>query len=488
MYQDERTITPNNETDSVDPKDYRIKIIIKNTSSYDFEVDQTELESGQFISFEPIGPCATNEPDKHALGTCQKGQESLIIYEKYNGKGPKGTLAFKAKGNETAFYFKLYFDLSWYYEENPRCAYIYQQGDYSMASTGCCFLTPGYYKNFTSEITIFDPVLCNNFYHVSDTHFENNLEGVKFAYIFDYVHRRLFDRINSDDQALGLIHTGDICYEDQHFEDYKKYYLKAGNVRDDFKPKYLKNLYEGYGNHDKSDVIDQIKQRHINARGYEKNSYDQCICDDYDSENYLHYFWTWHGVRFIHLNLAPIDEKDNDGHEGYKALSYLKTALTYTGDQMPVILCFHYLIDSEYQDKPGYGFLSEQQIKDFWDAIKDYNICAIICGHLHGVGQPYFSFVYNKELYTTNIRSYFSAIIPCRYKEKVKEKEIEGYRSYYYRFQFDDENKIIKAYYYKIKIPDEAEPHELDFHIEDIDITAGKKPTCDVKPAIPEED
>lgn len=317
----------------------------------------------------------------------------MILYERLNGYGPKGTLFFKAKDNEGTFYFKLYFELS-ISASNPRCTYIYPDGDYSMVSPIYCFPTCGDANTYTAEFTISEPVLCNNFYHVSDTHFSDGLEKKEDANRFNYVHKNIFDKINSDDLSLGLIHTGDICYQDEHFSDYRNYYLKAPSVRDDFKPKYLKNLYEGYGNHDKSDVIKSIQERHYN--GWHNTSYDQCICEDYDSPR-IHYYWYWHGVCFIHLNLAPIDGKDNSGNDGNNALSYLKEVLEQWGDQKPVILCFHYLITLMIQDNPNLDFLSAQQIKDFWDVIKDYNICAILCGHVHQLNQNDFSFKYNHE-------------------------------------------------------------------------------------------
>lgn len=471
MYQDERAITPNNEQEPPSNEWRRLKIIIKNTSSHSFLVYE-DLKYGERL-----------EPESGLPGfTCEKNTSIKILYQRDRGYGPQGTLHFTAKDDDKLI-FKLYFDHSML-DKDPRCTYIYQQGDNSIASPICCFPILESGSTYRSDFTISDPVECKNFYHVSDTHFSDGLEKEEYAHVFENVHRTLFERINNDEQSLGLIHTGDICYEDEHFKDYKKYYLKAGRVEDDFKPKYLKNLYEGYGNHDLSDVIDQIKQRHINASGHEKHSYDQCICENYDSYNQLHYYWTWRGVRFIQLNLAPIDEKDEAGNNGYNALSYLKEVLELWGDQKPVILCFHYLLTQEIQEKSGLGFLKAQQIKDFWDVIKDYNICAIICGHIHkpGIGQPKFSFKYNDEVFTTNITCYFSCIQPN------KPDGEDAYHSYYYKFKFNDDNSKIEVYYYRIKSTEGSLPTEVKFHTSDIDITARKKPTCVVKPALPEED
>ena len=483
MHQDERTITQNNETGEENGW-LRLKIIVKNTSNYSFKVFE-DLKHGELTIFEPVGPCDNNEFDSEKgklIGICEKKKDTIIVYQRLRGFGPQGALFLKSKEN-SKFYFKLYFDLS-RIPTNPRCTYIYQGGDYSMVTPIFCFPTEGDDSEYVVEYSISDPVLCNNFYHVTDTHFSDGLEDKEYANKFNYAHKCLFDRINSDDQSLGLIHTGDVCYEDEHFSDYQKYYLKAPNVRDDFKPKYLKNLYEGYGNHDKSDVIKSIHNRLENGR--ENTSYDQCICEiNKDLINPYHYYWYWHGVCFIHLNLAPIDGKDKSGNDAKEALTYLKDVLKILGDQKPVILCFHYLIAYEFQDNPEVEFLTAQQKKDFWDVIKDYNICAILCGHIHNIFSSYrFSFIFNNEKYVTNIPCYSAGTMkPDYYGSK------EAYKSTYYRFEFDDEKKKIKAYKNEITFLAEPVPQTSEYNmLGGIDITAGKKPKCDITPESAKKD
>ena len=484
MYQDERAITPKNEEEPASNEYRKLKIIIKNTSSHDFKVYQ-DLYCGVLLSFESGDHCINNESDSNGfeyIGTCGMNTDTTILYERKNYKGPQGTLYFKDIDNGDTFYFKLYFDHS-LQPSDPRCTYVYQQGDYSIASPICCFPVLESGSTYRSEFTISDPVLCNNFYHVSGTLFSSRLEEKEYAEVFATAHEGLFDRINRDDRSLGLIHTGGICYKDQHFDDYKKYYLKAGRKEDDFKPKYLKNLYEGYGNHDKSDVIDHIKQRHKNASGHEKHSYDQCMSEGCDSNKNLHYYWTWHGVRFIHLNLAPIDEWDIDGNQGYNALRYLEQILLEWGNQKPVILCFNHLLTYETETTSGHGFLDDVQFKDFWFFIYKFNVCAILCGHQHGVCQPNFSFVFNEELYDTNLRCYCATFVPERFADKRE----EGYVSYYYRFKFDEKNEKIAVFKNFIKVPDGGLAHGFEVHIADIDITAGPKLKYDIKPVPPKE-
>ena len=105
--------------------------------------------------------------------------------------------------------------------------------------------------------------------------------------------------------------------------------------------------------------------------------------DDYDV-NYthkvtgFHYSWDWHDVHFVQLNLFPGDKaSDVDGGKAdpYQSLSFLKEDLSrYVGDSgRPVILVFHY---------PPYMEAGAWQVK-FWDAIREYQVIALIVGHAH---------------------------------------------------------------------------------------------------------
>ena len=483
MQQDERSTKVNT--------DLRLKIIIKNKSEYDFDV-YYKLKSGEFCKSENFRPYDNkeadgNEVDRNApdsneyeyCATLLRQRDSMILFGQKKGCGPQGQLLFFTDtllGNRR---FKLYFDLS-ILPTNPRCTYIYPLGDYPMVSPICCFPTEGDANTYTVEYTISDTEECKNFYHVTDTHFSDGFDDEEQAKRANYAHKSLFDRINNDDLAFGLIHTGDICDWDEHFKQYCNYYLKAANVRDDFRPKYLKNLYEGYGNHDRSDVIKHIKKRH---ESFQKNdSPDQGVYEECAS-NGLHYLWKWRGVYFIHLNLAPIDGKDTDGLDGNEALTYLKNVLnklyTQWGVLKPVILCFHYLISVKYGK---HDFLSDQQKKDFWDVIKDHNICAILCGHEHGYYNPFnLSFKYNEEYYDIEIPCYCAGPMkPCDYGDEV-------YKSTYYRFTFEDDKQIITPYKNEIIFRKGTPPDTFEnYEPVKINIAEGKKPACHISPNPPE--
>lgn len=480
MQQDERITTGNNEATGGIFDIIRLKIIIKNQSGHSFNVDKF-LKSGEEV--DGIAPLNNTESDSHEnvrIGICEKDKETIYLFEQYHLKGPQGALYFTAV-DHGQWKFKLYFDLS-ILEENPRCAYIFPYGDYSFVSPICCFPTLGDCDTYTYtvEFTISDPELCkcNSFYHVTDTHFNPEFDEGDQAERFKIAHEILFDRINNDNTSLGLIHTGDITHEGQNFSQYEKYYLKAPNVQkynEESNPKYLKNLYEGYGNHDRSNVIERIKERH--EHWLENDSQDQCAFEDCAS-NGLHYYWRWRGVYFIHLNLAPIDGKD-----GNDALAYLNMILNRLyiewGKLVPVILCFHYLISLSIPEEHRHkvDFLTDQQKKDIWDVVKDYNVCAILCGHVHTMFNRYmFSFTYNGEEYRTSIPCFCAgALKPVLYKS---ERII---KSTYYRFEFDEENNKIVPYRNYIEFPENAPKKIREDKMKcSIDISSGKKPACDI--------
>ncbi len=372
------------------------------------------------------------------LEKCPPNEEKTIEYEGYHSKGPKGCLDFYANDNSN-YKFRLYFELS-YSSSNPRCSYIYQQNDYSMVYPVVCF--PVYNeeeKYYKVEYTISKPKKCTNFYHISDTHFSDGIGNV--SDMFFNANSFLFQKINGDDLALGLIHTGDICYQDESFALYRNLYLKKPihtfPMYQIFEGVYLKNLYEGYGNHDKKKVINSIKERHIRSTIEEDDSeaYDQSPLDlILDEENKLHYRWRWHNVHFIHLNLAPIDGEDASGNKGYNALTFLKKQLDNIGTEEPVILCFHYYMRIWVQEKETLNFMKEEDIFKFWDTIKGYNICAMLNGHIHGMEHGNFDFKYNETKYYTNV--------PCFCAGGFNVKANFGTVGYYtYSFKDDDNDE-----------------------------------------------
>lgn len=152
------------------------------------------------------------------------------------------------------------------------------------------------------------------------------------------------------------------------------------DIFDGFKDDYCGNgqgrlnwpVYECFGNHDTTDTHgtsdyarEQVRNRTL--AGERPGIFDI-------SDNGYHYSWTWDNIHFVNLNLYP-------GAIG----TYAKGSLEFLiGDLAKhigssgraVVLYFHYdLIRLDW-------WLPEEQAA-FYDAIKDYNIVAIIHGHRH---------------------------------------------------------------------------------------------------------
>jgi len=103
-----------------------------------------------------------------------------------------------------------------------------------------------------------------------------------------------------------------------------------------------------------------------------------------------HYSWDWHDVHFVPLNLFPgdspipipdqtVDSETADLSPFYR-LSYLNADLASTvgNSRRPVILIHHYGFDPF-----SLGWWTEEQRLHYWNAIKDYNVIAILTGHVH---------------------------------------------------------------------------------------------------------
>lgn len=111
------------------------------------------------------------------------------------------------------------------------------------------------------------------------------------------------------------------------------------------------------------------------------------------SPNGFHYAWQWNGVHFICVNLCPADTTDPETPFTYgkpgpgswndplAALKFLKEYLRNVGRDDPVIIWQHY----GYCE--GFNFdwywWSAKQRRAFYDAVKDYNIVALLHGHTH---------------------------------------------------------------------------------------------------------
>jgi len=152
------------------------------------------------------------------------------------------------------------------------------------------------------------------------------------------------------------------------------------DIFDGFKDDYCGNgegrlnwpVYECFGNHDIDDESgssnysrDQVRNRTL--AGERPGVFDT-------SENGYHYSWTWDNIHFANLNLYP-------GAIGSYALGSLEFLISDLAKNVgnsgrAVVLYFHYDFIRDSWWEP-------EEKTAFYDAIKDYNIVAMIHGHRH---------------------------------------------------------------------------------------------------------
>ena len=112
------------------------------------------------------------------------------------------------------------------------------------------------------------------------------------------------------------------------------------------------------------------------------------------SDNGLHYAWNWDGVHFVCVNLCPADSTDAQtpfkyGHPGPGSWNDPLGALTFLKDYLrknvrggePVIIWQHYGYCEGFNF--DWEWWSAKQRREFYDAVKDCNIAAILHGHTH---------------------------------------------------------------------------------------------------------
>lgn len=311
--------------------------------------------------------------------------------------------------------------------------------------------------DFYVKVTIGAFVKCNRFIHISDTHIgdeydkysHGNKDYSNYVLNDDTItneyekHKIVMHEINNEFRAkeikddktvyfdyvdiLGIIHTGDIfgSFDEQpkvgnydaeyafhrYFNEvYKKIYSRPSH--------YLKNttldkldyltshLFEGVGNHDdgcagkhKTEVWDDIIDR--NDRKWENgsNTVDSRMPSVKTKSGVdvrrkrAHYYWDWHDVRFIQINLSVVDGMftKNNGYKtfGYNSYDYLNSILEKSKG-MPVVLCTHIghgKTPSEYNEGLEDKFISEEDRNKYYEILRNNkNIFLILQGHTHGFG------------------------------------------------------------------------------------------------------
>lgn len=135
-------------------------------------------------------------------------------------------------------------------------------------------------------------------------------------------------------------------------------------------------VYEGFGNHD---AYQPLVAEFIKARNPLRKSVTNI------SRNGYHYSWDWDSIHMILLNLFPGNETD-PGYPAYspkESLNFLKEDLAenVADSGRPVITIHHFGMDDLTR---GYWWSKRQQ-DEYYEAIKDQNIIAILSGHNHAL-------------------------------------------------------------------------------------------------------
>jgi cytolysin (calcineurin-like family phosphatase) len=147
-------------------------------------------------------------------------------------------------------------------------------------------------------------------------------------------------------------------------------------------------MYEVHGNHDgtrdKGIPIKQIIERN-KTRPQVTNL----------SKNGLHYSWDWGNVHFVNLGLIVGQVEDVKRKRRYDPLGSLEFLVTDLKEKVgssgrPVVVTHHvdmlrYSQALPVEDKKAEGMeWDPADVKGFHDALKGFNVAAILYGHTHG--------------------------------------------------------------------------------------------------------
>lgn len=185
-----------------------------------------------------------------------------------------------------------------------------------------------------------------------------------------------------EDDYRGVIISGDLTQNSRkdELDKYKKLTKDYNNY-----------VFDGLGNHDMS--VDRfcwdwnnVKAGYAACRSKLREYVRRGRAHPIAAREGIHYSWNWDDVHFVQLNLFPgetsnrLPNESNDNLDPQNALSFLKRDLAKQvgSSGRPVILIHHYGLESFSK-----AWWTQQERNAYWEAIADYNIAAIITGHLH---------------------------------------------------------------------------------------------------------
>lgn len=186
------------------------------------------------------------------------------------------------------------------------------------------------------------------------------------------VNRLMVSRCTGPPYARGIVYAGDLTqFDTTPFWRYTSSFGDSDNLR---------FVFDGLGNHDYDDRepngapnVDNLAHvaNHPHSTGKTLK----------DSGGRPHYSWDWGDVHFVQLNLFPGNAPSGVGEfaeiDPLFSFDFLVRDLAnFVGNSgRPVVLIHHY--------PPGNGSASDNQWRDYWNALANYNVIAIFAGHEH---------------------------------------------------------------------------------------------------------
>ena len=139
-------------------------------------------------------------------------------------------------------------------------------------------------------------------------------------------------------------------------------------------------IFEGFGNHDLATPATAFVRDAIKARNRVRPGLSGI------SPNGYHYSFDWDFLHLVCLNLFPGDAPATNfpGLDPQHSLGFLKDDLArhVKHSNRPVMVYHHYGFDHD----SSLGWWTERQREEYYDALRNYNVIAILAAHNHGIG------------------------------------------------------------------------------------------------------
>jgi len=174
------------------------------------------------------------------------------------------------------------------------------------------------------------------------------------------------------EQPRGVLVAGDLTElgKESEYEGYDTY----DGFADDYDGLLNYPVYEAFGNHDctingtENYTKNQVKVRNQTRPGISNVS-----------SNGFHYSWDWDSVHFVNLNLYP-GPQGGRTNEAEGSIDFLVADLAANvGDSgWPVVIYHHFGMDPN-----SLNWWTDGDRDTYYEAIKDYNVIAILHGHSH---------------------------------------------------------------------------------------------------------